>query len=508
MLQQECNINKPCDAAAPYRDNGFLGQHDEIMRMVEDIADLGYWTFHVENKKIFWSDAIYKIHGVTPQDYTPNLDDAVNFYHPDDRHAVHEALNRSLSSGEPFDFTLRIIGRDNILRYVRSKGKCLKNDEQVTYMIFGVFQDITSIEQTTRELDDMKHFNQLVMDHNPDFVFVKDEEFKIVKANKTFLNNYPPSQRDKVVGYTTLEEYPPDEADQFLEMDRQAFKEGSSDTMETISFPDDTTKILHTRKIRFENKEGERFILGLSSDVTERERLVEQLRTSNEELSRFAYICSHDMQEPLRMIGSFTQRLQQRLAPILEQDAKTAQYFHFVLDGAQRGQGLIRDILEYSQLGQNTERETVDLNQLVKGIFTDFSLLIEETHATTHIDSLPTIHANRSQIYRLFLNLISNGFKYQEKECAAHISVRAMRRKNMWHFYVEDNGIGIAPRHHKVVFEVFKRLHGRSEYSGTGIGLAICKKIVESCGGSIEVLSDVGKGTSMHFTLPATMEVS
>ncbi len=508
MLQQECNIKEQCDAYRNHHAAGSDSQQHEIMRMVEEIADLGHWTLNVNTGEIFWSDAIYRIHGVTPEDYSPQLDNAVDFYHPEDREIVYEALEHAKRTGSAFDFRLRIIGGDGVLRYVRSKGKTIKDASGNTNMIFGVFQDVTALEKATRELDDMKHFSQLIMDNNPDYVFVKDEEFKIVKANKAFLRNYPEEQRDKVIGYTTLEDYQPDEVDIFLKMDKKAFKEGISDTMETISFPDDSTKILHTRKIRFENKEGECFILGLSSDVTERERLVENLRVSNEELSRFAYICSHDMQEPLRMISSFTQRLEKHLEAILEEDEKAAKYFHFVKDGAFRGQQLIKDILEYSRLDKDIElHEFIDLQDMVVSILNDFSVTIEEKGAITEVGKLPVIKANRSQMYQLFLNLISNGLKYQQKDASPELRITAERIKNNWHFYIKDNGIGIEPRHHHVIFDVFKRLHGRSEYSGTGIGLAICKKIVESSGGMIEVISDIGKGTTMHFTLPATMEV-
>jgi signal transduction histidine kinase len=236
----------------------------------------------------------------------------------------------------------------------------------------------------------------------------------------------------------------------------------------------------------------------------EKDVLVDKLLHSNEELARFAYICSHDLQEPLRMIRSFSQRLQMHLGTTLETDEKGQKYFRFITDGAERAQTLIQDILSYSQLDQTTKPlEAVDLNNLVKTIAENVDLHHpSQDRVIVSYDKLPIVHGNKSQLYQLLQNLVNNGLKYQAPNAQAKVHISAIELSGAWEFTVIDNGIGIAPEYQNQIFNVFKRLHRRTEYSGTGIGLAICKKVVERHGGEIWVKSEEGKGSAFAFTLP------
>lgn len=236
----------------------------------------------------------------------------------------------------------------------------------------------------------------------------------------------------------------------------------------------------------------------------EKDELVDKLAASNEELTRFAYICSHDLQEPLRMIRSFSQRLQMHLGDNLTTDPKGQKYFRFITDGAERAQLLIQDILSYSQIDQATEPlEKVDLNDLVKMIAQnaqDYGDSSDRTIVT--FDELPVIQGNKTQLYQLFQNLINNGLKYQKPDNIAKVHVSAINLGGAWEIAVIDNGIGIAPEYQNQIFTVFKRLHRRTEYAGTGVGLAICKKVVERHGGEIWIKSEEGQGSTFAFTLP------
>jgi len=230
-------------------------------------------------------------------------------------------------------------------------------------------------------------------------------------------------------------------------------------------------------------------------------KLLNKLAASNEELAHFAYICSHDLQEPLRMIRSFSQRLQTHLGESLETDAKGKKYFHFITDGASRAQILIQDILSYSQIDNATQQnEIIPLEQLI-----DLEAALDESEnvRVTH-DSLPTVKGNRTQLYQLFQNLINNGLKYQKDNVSPHVHISAKEFETHWQISIRDNGIGIADKHQGKIFEIFKRLHRRTEYSGTGIGLAICKKVVERHGGEIWVESAENIGSTFTFTLPKT----
>lgn len=245
-----------------------------------------------------------------------------------------------------------------------------------------------------------------------------------------------------------------------------------------------------------------RDISGRKASEQERERLIDKLTDSNEELQRFAFICSHDLQEPLRMIRSFSEKLEKHLNKSAQLDEKGAMYFEFVIDGAKRAQTLISDILDYSRIdGDMGKLESVDTNVLLSQVISNLNHQIEMKDADIEYVSLPIVEANKTQLYQLFTNLISNALKYQQEGNQAKIVITASDADTHWKFSIIDNGIGIEARHAKKIFEVFKRLHHKNEYTGTGIGLSICRKVVSRHGGEIWVESEPLVGSTFHFTI-------
>lgn len=245
-----------------------------------------------------------------------------------------------------------------------------------------------------------------------------------------------------------------------------------------------------------QQKETEALLLELNNRL---KRRAEELANSNVELERFAYVASHDLQEPLRMVTSFLQLLKKRYDDKLDETA--VQYINFAVDGAERMKTLIMDLLDYSRVGSNTEpNEDVDLNLLIEDVRDVFGKTLDEVKATITVSPLPIVKGTRTQLFQLFQNLISNAIKYQSKE-SPKIQIRYKEEQDHYLFEVQDNGIGIDPAFHEKIFVIFHRLHSRSEYGGTGIGLAICKKIVERHNGNIWVKSAVGEGSTFFFTL-------
>lgn len=230
------------------------------------------------------------------------------------------------------------------------------------------------------------------------------------------------------------------------------------------------------------------------------EETVAELRRSNSDLQQFAYVASHDLQEPLRMIASYTQLLAKRYKGKLDSDADD--FIGYAVEGANRMQRLINDLLAYSRVTtQGKVFERVDCNQILEDVLSNLQIAIEENRAVVTHDALPVVTADGGQLSQLFQNLIGNAIKFHGKEPPrVHVSVEL--RNNEWQFSVLDNGIGVDPQYAERIFVIFQRLHNREEYPGTGIGLAVCKKIVERHGGRIWVQSPIGRGSIFYFTLP------
>jgi PAS domain S-box-containing protein len=229
---------------------------------------------------------------------------------------------------------------------------------------------------------------------------------------------------------------------------------------------------------------------------------IEELARSNADLEQFAYVASHDLQEPLRMVASYTQLLAERYTGKLDETAD--KYIRYAVEGAVRMQTLIQDLMAFSRVGRNgLELGRTDCSLVVKEAIQNLHSAIQESGAEVRQDALPVISADLSQLRQVFQNLLGNAIKFRGTETPV-ITVRAEEKDEEWQFAVQDNGIGIAREHLEIIFAIFQRLHTRKEYPGNGIGLAICKKIIERHGGRIWVESQPGKGTTFKFTIPTT----
>ncbi|UTB32231.1 MAG: ATP-binding protein [Methanobacterium sp. ERen5] len=247
-----------------------------------------------------------------------------------------------------------------------------------------------------------------------------------------------------------------------------------------------------TNKLQLTNKE-------LVTAQTNLKNLVNQLMISNKELEQFAYVASHDLQEPLRMVSSFTQLLERRYKDKLDDSAD--EYIDFIVEGAKRMKNLIDDLLSYSRLNNRTTKfQWIDLNDCLDVVLLDLNSSINESNTTIQYENLPEIKGDPMQIKQLLQNLIGNAIKFQGQD-HIKIIITGQKFENHWLITVGDNGIGIDPKYHDQIFDIFKRLHTRKEYDGTGMGLSICKRIIERHNGNIWVESELGKGATFCFTI-------
>lgn len=245
-----------------------------------------------------------------------------------------------------------------------------------------------------------------------------------------------------------------------------------------------------------ERKKAETRLLELNATLKEN---AEALAASNAELEQFAYIASHDLQEPLRTIGGFIRLLKERYRGKF--DGNADKYMDFIDESAGRMKTLIKDLLDYSRIGKNLEMKDVDCNMVLRDALADLGKIIEEEEAAIEKDNLPVVKGYTTELKLLFQNLISNSLKFRKKDRRPSVKISAQEKDGYWQFSFSDNGIGIEEKNLQKIFIIFKRLHTRTQYEGSGIGLAHCKKIVELHGGRIWVESTMGEGSIFNFTL-------
>ncbi len=231
------------------------------------------------------------------------------------------------------------------------------------------------------------------------------------------------------------------------------------------------------------------------------EQHAQELAASNKELEQFAYVASHDLQEPLRMVTSFLSQLEKKYGDTI--DDKGKQYIYFAVDGAKRMRQIILDLLEFSRVGRlENEAEQVNINELVTDVISLYTIQIQESNASIEVENLPVINTHKTPLSQVFQNLIGNALKYRHNEKAPLIKISCNETPGYWMFSIKDNGIGIDKEYFEKIFIIFQRLHNKEQYTGTGIGLAVVKKIINNLDGKIWVESEEGKGTVFYFTLP------
>jgi PAS domain S-box-containing protein len=349
-------------------------------------------------------------------------------------------------------------------------------------------------------------------DHAPVLIWVSGTDSLSIFFNKCFLE-FTGRRMEQELGNKWAERMHPDDFRQCMSVYLASFEARQEFRMEyRLRRHDGVYRWVldNGRPLFSASGEFEGFI-GSCIDITDR-RLAEEalhdannaLRRSNEDLRQFAYAASHDLQEPLRMVSLYSQMLAKRYKGRLDADAD--QFIEYTTSGANRMHALVHDLLAFTQVGEglNEVVKPVDSNVIFEKTIAGLESLLKASNATATHDSLPMVLVHSPHLMQLFQNLIGNSLKYRSDEAPA-IHISAQRDGDQWVLSVKDNGMGIHPKYHRRIFGIFKRLH-RDEYPGTGIGLAICSKIVDRYGGRMWVESEVGKGANFFFTLPGVRE--
>lgn len=384
----------------------------------------------------------------------------------------------------------------------------IKDKDDNPIGMWRIIRDITERKRVENALRDSEENFRAIAESANDCFFITTgkENFTFVNKRAAEMTGYSISELLKLTMKDILH---PDESNKVIERYRKRIEGKPVPTQyETIIVHKNGKSIpieLSATKIVWKGLPAD---LAIVRDISERKeseenfkKIMEDLKRSNAELEQFAYVASHDLQEPLRMVASFTQLLARRYKDKLDNDAND--FINFAVDGATRMQNLINDLLTFSRVGTRSKPFTpTDTNIILKTVLNNLRTQIDETKANISYDPLPVIMADDSQMIQLFQNLISNAIKFHRENVNPEIHMSAEVKKDEWVFYVRDNGIGIDNKFFDRIFIIFQRLHKKDEYGGTGIGLAMCKKIVQRHDGKIWVESEPGKGSTFYFSIP------
>jgi len=485
-----------------------------LLEYTEKIAQTGTWELDLITNDMYWSDGVYIMVGDEPQSYKIDFQVGLNAVHPEDRDKALAEMNAAITEGRDYNIKKRFLLKDGTIKHIHSRGTVLKDDLGKPIKLVGVFQDITETSNLVEELRLSNERLEKVTQATNDAIWDYDVGKNQLQWGKGFLNlfGYDPDVIKPSFEFLISKIHPDERIQEYMQNPEKTY------WFEEYQFEksDGTIAYVIDRAVFIRDESGNVIrVVGAMTDISYRKVMEDSLRSlnhqleeharelalSNKELEQFAYVTSHDLQEPLRMINSFLVLLQKKYGDKL--DSKAQQYIHFATDGALRMRQIILDLLEFSRVGVHLDRiEKVDLNDVFYEVKSLQRRKIEDLQANVTSQELPIIETYRSPMVQVFHNLIGNALKYFEPTRQPEVHVSFEEHKDHFKFFVSDNGIGIDADYHDKIFIIFQRLHSKERYSGTGMGLAIVKKIIENLGGSVGVESVPGEGSTFWFTMP------
>ncbi|WP_303290082.1 PAS domain S-box protein [Marinobacter sp. SS5-14b] len=475
-----------------------LRENEALLKMAERVAMIGGWVVDVSTGKSIWSDAVCAIHDMPPG-HAPDVEEAINFYLPEYREVITQAVQTCIDTGIPFDEELQIRTVKGRQRWVRAIGHAVKGQDGKIAKLQGAFQDITASRQAIEQIRRYAERQATIFESITDAFFTLDREWNLTYVNRRSEELLQKS-RDELLGNNVWDMFPAAVGTEFETNYRYAMATGNSVSFEAhyapldlwldiSAYPSDEGLAVYYRSIN-ERKQAQ---AQLDATMAELER-------SNRELQDFAFVASHDLQEPLRKIQAFSDRLITRSDKFDEQEKD---YLKRMQSAAGRMQNLIEDLLTFSRVTtQAKSMKVCDTGAILGEVLQDMETSISREQARIHAGELPTTWGDATQLRQVLQNLLSNAIKFHAPDRPPEIRVTAEDiTKEHWTLAVSDNGIGFDERYAEKLFHPFQRLHQKEGYPGTGIGMAIVKKILDRHGATVTVNSTPGEGTTFRIRL-------
>ncbi|MGB9936591.1 MAG: ATP-binding protein [Methanobacterium sp.] len=430
----------------------------------------------------------------------PNRNWLKEYIHPDDQEYVIAAINEAIKTKSIFELAHRVFQADGSLGWTFSRAIPIFDTNGEIIEWFGAASDITPKKNAEEKVNAERHRFNDVMDILPAYLILLTQDYHVAFANRFFRERFGEDCGKRCYEYLFGLTEPCENCETY-----KVLKTGKSHHWEWAG-PDGRYYDIYD--FPFKDFDGSLLIMEFGIDITERkkmeserEELITELERSNEELQSFAYITSHDLQEPLRTIASYAQLFKRRYHGQLDSDA--AEFIDYMVSGSKRMKQQILGLLEYSRVGtRDGDFWKFSSEKAFRDALSNLNSSIEECNAEITYDSLPDITGDESQIIRVFQNLIGNALKFRKEDVQPKVHISAQKEENEYIFSVSDNGIGIEEQYTDRIFEVFKRLHAIGEFEGAGIGLAIVKRIINRHGGHVWIKSQYKKGSTFYFTIP------
>jgi len=480
-----------------------LKQSESLLRIAEKTALIGGWTVEVPSGRTAWTAVMFDLFELPPGK-VPEAEEGLDFFIGESRQVIASAIDLCIQTGIPFDEEVQFRTATGRQRWARAIGHAVKDSSGEIIRVQGGFQDVTASRQAMEQIRRFAERQANIFESITDAFFTVDREWRITYVNRRS-EEYLNKSRDELLGHSLWEMYPEMAGTEFDEMYRQAMSTGESvsfeayfaplgNWLEVSAYPSDEGLAVYYRSIH-ERKEAQWKL----------EAAMDELERSNRELQDFAFVASHDLQEPLRKIRAFSDRLlvkSDQFGPD-EQD-----YLNRMQSAAARMQNLIMDLLSYSRVTTRARSfEPCDTQRIVLDVLQDMETSIASEQANIELTPLPPVKGDATQLRQVFQNLISNAIKFHEPGQPPTVMIYPEGTgTDFWTLVVSDNGIGFDPKYAEKIFHPFQRLHKRETYGGTGIGMAIVRKILDRHGAEVSVESAPGKGTTfrIQFRYPQT----
>lgn len=431
--------------------------------------------------------------------------------HPEDIPKLKKFIEKfiRMKTGEVENMECRITGNTGKIHWINSIATLLERNPEAGTGMLIVSRDVTIRKNAEEMLHDSEDQIKTIFQNAPEAVIVIDEHSRIMEWNP-FAEKIFGWNKEEAIGKYLHELIIPEEYREAHVLGLKKYLDTGEGKVLSRQIEMEALKKDHSRfdaglNISPLKYRGKQYFIGFLADITPRKKAdaelkkkSEELAVSNQDLEQFAYVASHDLQEPLRMVSSYVQLLENRYKDKLDQDARD--FIHFAIEGTNRMRNLINSLLEYSRINRPRPFEKINTTRLLTEVTSNLKQSIDESKARVVVGDIPEINGDPGLIAQLFQNLVSNAIKFRSST-PPEIEISGTDKEGEWLFSVKDNGIGIKKEYHHKIFVIFQRLHTKEQYPGTGIGLAVCKKIVERHGGKIRVESDEGKGSTFYFTL-------